>query len=177
MSRDPKKPISIPKGVEFDFKEGYLTVKNKNTVMQLKIPSLVSLEIDNQKAQFSAVNDTRFSKALSGTMRALASDMVIGVTQGFEKKLILVGVGYKAQIQGTALNLTLGFSHPISYTPPEGIRIEIPSLTEIIIKGANKQLVGQVAADIRSFRPPEPYKGKGIKYSDEVILRKETKKK
>jgi large subunit ribosomal protein L6 len=132
--------------------------------------------VDNQ-LEFAAKNDSKFARSMSGTLRALLNNMVIGVSKGFEKKLNLVGVGYRAQAQGEALNLSLGFSHPVVHAMPAGIKCETPTQTEILIKGANKQLVGQVAAEIRAYRSPEPYKGKGVRYADEVVVLKETKKK
>jgi large subunit ribosomal protein L6 len=137
----------------------------------------VSIAKEENSVVFATKEETKFAKALSGTIKSIMSNMIVGVTKGFEKKLTIIGVGYRAQAQGTNLNLTLGFSHPVVYSAPTGITIETPSQTEILIKGSCKQTVGQVAADIRSYRPVEPYKGKGVRYSDEVVILKETKKK
>jgi large subunit ribosomal protein L6 len=177
MSRVAKVPVSIPKGVEITLQDQHLTVKGAQGSLQHTIHPLVELKIENSEITFVPRHATQASDALSGTTRALVSNMVKGVTQGFERKLLLVGVGYRAQVQGNALNLTLGFSHPVNFPIPEGIKIECPTQTEVVVKGIDRQKVGQVAANIREFRPPEPYKGKGVKYSDEVIEIKETKKK
>lgn len=177
MSRVGKIPVSIPKGVEVSLQDQNLTVKGGQGSLQHTVHSAVELKIENNEITFAPRHATPQSDALSGTTRALVNNMVTGVTKGFEKKLILVGVGYRAQVQGSALNLTLGFSHPVSFPIPEGIKIECPTQTEILVKGIDRQKVGQVAANIREFRPPEPYKGKGVKYFDEVIEIKETKKK
>lgn len=177
MSRVAKVPVSIPKGVEITLQDQHLTVKGAQGSLQHTIHPSVELKIENSEITFVPRHATQASDALSGTTRALVSNMVKGVTQGFERKLMLVGVGYRAQVQGNALNLTLGFSHPVNFPIPEGIKIECPTQTEVVVKGIDRQKVGQVAANIREFRPPEPYKGKGVKYSDEVIEIKETKKK
>lgn len=177
MSRVAKNPIVIPTGVDITIGGGELVVKGpKGTLKQKLAPSIDVIKQDNSVV-FSARSKDRKVIAMSGTLRALTNNMVIGVTKGFEKKLSLVGVGYRAQAQGKALNLTLGFSHPVSYQVPEGITIETPSQTEILIKGVKKEQVGQVAAEIRAYRSPEPYKGKGVRYSDEQIVLKEAKKK
>ncbi len=177
MSRVAKNPIVIPAGVDITIGGGELVVKGpKGTLKQKIAPSIDVIKQDNSLV-FSARSKDRKVIAMSGTMRALTNNMVIGVTKGFEKKLSLVGVGYRAQAQGKALNLTLGFSHPVSYPVPEGVTIETPSQTEILIKGVKKDQVGQVAAEIRAYRAPEPYKGKGVRYSDEQIVLKEAKKK
>jgi large subunit ribosomal protein L6 len=138
---------------------------------------LVNVTHAEDQVRFERVNDTSLARAISGTMRALVNNMVNGVAKGFEKKLTIIGVGFRAAVQGKKLNLTLGYSHPIAYAIPDGVTIEAPSQTDLVVRGANKQLVGQVAAEIRAFRPPEPYKGKGVRYVDEVIVRKEAKKK
>ena len=175
MSRVAKKPVEIPKGVEVSLSGQKLSVKGGKGAMHLDIHPTVKIEQTDSELQFQPVTDS--ARPMAGTMRSLANNLVIGVSQGFEKKLTLVGVGYRAQAQGSNLNLTLGFSHPVNYAIPNGIKIETPSQTEIVVSGTDKQTVGQVAADIRSFRPPEPYKGKGVRYTDENIIRKEAKKK
>jgi large subunit ribosomal protein L6 len=177
MSRVAKKPISIPKGIEVDLRNQYLTVKGPKGSLTHNIHANVEVKVSDNILTFAARNNSKSADAVAGTTRALVNNMVHGAIQGFERKLILEGVGYRAQAQGKVLNLTLGFSHPISFTIPNEITIETPSQTEIIVKGINKQQVGQIAANIRAFRPPEPYKGKGIRYSDEVITIKEAKKK
>jgi len=154
-----------------------VTVKGKKGSLQLDLHPAVEIVNKDNVLTFAPRNQDPKSDAMAGTFRALLNNMVTGVTTGFEKKLELVGVGYRAQVQGKALNLTLGFSHPVNYPIPEGITVETPSQTEVVVKGMDKQKVGQVAADIRAYRPPEPYKGKGVKYADEVIARKEAKKK
>lgn len=175
MSRVANKPVSVPKGVEVNLNGRQVSVKGPKGTMQMDIHRTVSLEQADGVVKISAANDQ--ARAMAGTTRALLNNLVVGVSRGFEKKLSLVGVGYRAQAQGNKLNLTLGFSHPIEYPVPAGIKIETPSQTEIVVTGTDKQKVGQVAADIRAFRPPEPYKGKGVRYTDEQILRKEAKKK
>ncbi|MGC9457356.1 MAG: 50S ribosomal protein L6 [Halothiobacillaceae bacterium] len=175
MSRVAKKPVALPKGVEVKVDGQMLSFKGPKGTMEQQVHETVSVEQVDGALQFHPANEE--SIAMAGTMRALAQNIVTGLTTGFERRLQLVGVGYRAQAQGNKLNLTLGYSHPIDYPIPEGITAETPSQTEIVIKGANKQLVGQVASEIRGFRPPEPYKGKGVKYADETILRKEAKKK
>jgi large subunit ribosomal protein L6 len=177
MSRIAKYPIPIPAGVEVNLGGDMVTVKGKKGSLQLDLHPAVEIVNKDKVLSFAPRDRDPKSDAMAGTFRALLNNMVTGVTTGFEKKLELVGVGYRAQAQGKALNLTLGFSHPVVYPIPEGITVETPSQTEIIVKGMDKQRVGQVAADIRAFRPPEPYKGKGVKYADEVIARKEAKKK
>ena len=154
-----------------------VTVKGSKWTLAHRVHKLVSLRQEGNELSFSANDESKAANALAGTTRALLNNMVVGVSQGFERKLDLVGVGYRAQAQGKVLNLTLGFSHPVNFEVPEGITVETPSQTEIVVKGADKQQVGQVAAKIRAYRPPEPYKGKGVKYRDEVIVRKEAKKK
>ncbi len=177
MSRIAKNPVKVPSGVELSVEGQQVSVKgSKGEQAMLVHPDVVVNFEDGQvSVRPRAESSTDFSMA--GTMRSLISNMVRGVSEGFEKKLELVGVGYRAKAQGKTLNLSLGFSHPVDFEVPEGIQIETPSQTEVVIKGADKQLVGQVAANIRAFRPPEPYKGKGVKYADERIIRKEAKKK
>ncbi|MDH5433025.1 MAG: 50S ribosomal protein L6 [Gammaproteobacteria bacterium] len=177
MSRIAKNPVSIPSGVTVNFNDSVLAVKGSKGELKQEIHASVDLNIAEDVITVSAKDGVDGSKAMSGTMRSLVQNMVTGVTDGFEKKLALVGVGYRAKAQGNILDLTLGFSHPVNYEVPEGIQIETPSNTEIVVKGIDKQLVGQVAANIRGYRPPEPYKGKGVKYVDEYIRRKEAKKK
>lgn len=176
MSRIANNPISIPAGVDINIDGRLVTVKGKNGELQHEVHQLVSVTREEDKLKFGANNNSKSAKALSGTTRALLQNLVTGVSEGFEQKLEIVGIGYRAQLQGKVLNLTLGFSHPIDFPIPEGITIETPSQTEIFVKGIDKQLVGQVAANIRRYRPPEPYKGKGVKYADERIVRKEAKK-
>ena len=177
MSRVAKNPIAVPSGVEVNLKDGAITVKGPLGSLSQALAGGVSVTFDNGVLQVAAANDSREANALSGTTRALLANMVHGVAKGFERKLNLVGVGYRAQAQGDKLNLSLGFSHPVEHQMPEGVKVEPPTQTEIIIKGADKQRVGQVAADVRAYRKPEPYKGKGIRYADEVVVLKETKKK
>jgi large subunit ribosomal protein L6 len=177
MSRIAKNPVNIPNGVEASFVDDKLVVKGPlGTLTQFVLPS-VTVEKEGNTLVSRAIETQPNSSAMSGTMRALMSNMVTGVTKGFEKKLTLVGVGYKAQAQGAKLNLSLGFSHPVVHDMPNGIKVETPTPTEILIKGIDRQLVGQVAAEIRAYRSPEPYKGKGVRYADEVVVIKETKKK
>lgn len=175
MSRIAKQPIEIPSGVDVKLQGQHLAVKGPIGEMSMDIHSDVSVE-QNDK-QLRVVLEETNNIAMAGTMRALMYNLVTGVSKGFERKLELVGVGYRAQSKGKTLNLSLGFSHPVDYLIPEGIKIETPSQTEVVIKGADKQKVGQVAAEIRAYRPPEPYKGKGVKYAEERIIRKEAKKK
>jgi large subunit ribosomal protein L6 len=177
MSRIANKPVEIPSGVDVTISGQTISVKGKNGAMSLDVNSKVEFTQQDNTVKFKGRDGVDGSVAMAGTMRSLTDNMLIGVSQGFEKKLELVGVGYRAQAQGNKLNLTLGFSHPVNYEVPEGISIETPSQTEIIIKGADKQRVGQVSAEIRAYRPPEPYKGKGVRYSDERVIRKEAKKK
>jgi len=177
MSRIAKAPIPVASGVDIKIDGQKLTVKGPKGTMELDIHGDVALEQDGTELKVSPRDENKPAWAMAGTMRALVNNMVTGVSQGFEKKLQLVGVGYRAQGKGKVLNLSLGFSHPIDYDVPEGIDIQTPSQTEIVVVGCDKQRVGQVAAEIRSFRPPEPYKGKGVRYADEHIIRKETKKK
>jgi len=177
MSRIAKNPISIPKGVEFTLSGSSVTIKGPKGQMSMDIHPSVEVKQDGEVLTFAPASNEKSAWAMAGTMRAVVSNMVTGVNTGFQKKLELVGVGYRAQVKGKILSLSLGFSHPVEYEAPEGITIEAPSQTELVIGGFDKQVVGQVAADIRAFRPPEPYKGKGVKYADEVIVRKEAKKK
>ena len=177
MSRVGKMPVSVPQGVDVAIKDDQINVKGTLGTLALTKNSLVTITHDAGKLTFVPANDSREANAMSGTMRQLVNNMVTGVTKGFEKKLNLVGVGYKAQAQGDKLNLTIGYSHPVVVDMPAGIAVTTPIPTEIVIKGSDRQRVGQIAAEIRAFRPPEPYKGKGIRYSDEKITIKETKKK
>lgn len=176
MSRVGKNPIQLPKGVEVTLGE-MITVKGPLGSLSQKSPENVRVVVEAGVVSFEPVDETIQANAMSGTLRALMSNMVNGVSKGFEKKLTLVGVGYRAQVQGENLNLSLGFSHPVVHKMPSGIKAETPSQTEIVIKGIDRQKVGQVAADVRAYRPPEPYKGKGVRYADEVVVLKETKKK
>ena len=174
MSRVAKKPIALPKGVEFKNENGQINVKGGKGNLSIALPEGIELKVENNEILLNAATPDRL--ALTGTLRAILANMVKGVSEGFERKLELVGVGYRAAMQGKDLNLNLGFSHQVVFSTPEGITISTPSQTEIIVAGADKQLVGEVAAKIRGYRPPEPYKGKGVKYSDETIIRKEAKK-
>jgi large subunit ribosomal protein L6 len=177
MSRVARKPVELPKGVEVTPSPGAVRVKGPKGELSLRLGPAIEVTVADGKARVSVREASRQARASSGTARALLANMVTGVTKGFERKLELVGVGYRAQAQGRKLNLTLGFSHPVNYPVPEGITIETPSQTEIIIKGSDRQKVGQVAAEIRGFRPPEPYKGKGVRHANEQIVLKEAKKK
>jgi large subunit ribosomal protein L6 len=177
MSRVGKMPVTIPAGVDVSIKEDQISVKGSGGTLLLKQNTLVTVANDAGKLTFAPSNESREANAMSGTMRQLVNNMVVGVSKGFEKKLSLVGVGYKAQAQGAKLSLTVGYSHPVNKEMPAGITVQTATPTEILIKGADRQRVGQVAAEIRAIRPPEPYKGKGIRYSDEKITIKETKKK
>ena len=174
MSRIAKAPIELPSGVEIKIAGSEVSVKGpKGNLVQSLHPN-VSVEQEDKTITVKPANDSDIPMA--GTMRSLVNNMVVGVSDGFEKKLTLVGVGYRAQVQGSKLTLALGYSHPIEYTAPEGVTIEAPTQTEVVVKGCDKQKVGQVASEIRAFRPPEPYKGKGVRYSDERVVRKEAKK-
>ena len=177
MSRVGKMPIALPAGAEVAISAEQITVKGPMGVLTQSLNGLVTIANDNGTLSFSPANDGREANAMTGTLRALVNNMVSGVTKGFERKLTLVGVGYKAQAQGDKLNLSLGFSHPVVHQMPEGVSCATPTPTEILIKGVNKQQVGQVAAEVRAYRSPEPYKGKGVRYADEVVVIKETKKK
>ena len=177
MSRVGKMPVSIPSGVDVAIKEDQINVKGALGALALSKNALVTVKNDAGKLTFEPANDSREANAMSGTMRQLVNNMVTGVTKGFEKKLSLVGVGYKAQAAGAKLNLTVGYSHAVVMDMPAGITVATPTPTEIVIKGSDRQRVGQIAAEVRAVRPPEPYKGKGIRYVDEKITIKETKKK
>jgi large subunit ribosomal protein L6 len=177
MSRIAKRPVELPAGVEISLAGQAVTIKGPKGSLEHRIHDQVEMKQDGTVLTVAPRSASKGALALAGTTQALLSNMVVGVSQGFEKKLELVGVGYRAQMQGRTLNLTLGFSHPVNYEPPAGVTIETPSQTEVVVKGSDKQRVGQVSAEIRAFRPPEPYKGKGVKYADEHIMRKEAKKK
>lgn len=177
MSRIAKQPVEILKGVSVELKGQTISVKGPQGALSMEINSEVKVTEDNGSVLVSARSGSRFANAMAGTTRALIRNMVEGVHTGFEQKLQLVGVGYRAQAQGKKVNLTLGFSHPIEYAVPEGIAVETPSQTDLVVKGIDRQKVGQVAAELREFRPPEPYKGKGVRYADERIVLKEAKKK
>ena len=177
MSRVGKMPVIVPQGVDVSVKEDQISVKGSGGTLSVANSALVNIKNEAGKMTFEPANESREANAMSGTMRQLVNNMVVGVSKGFEKKLSLVGVGYKAAAQGAKLNLAVGFSHPVNIDMPAGIKVETPAPTEILIKGADRQRVGQVAAEIRAIRPPEPYKGKGIRYADEKITIKETKKK
>ena len=177
MSRVGKMPIDVPKGVDVQLSADKITVKGSNGTLSRALSTHVRVKNDAGKVTFEPIGESVQANAMSGTMRALVNNMVNGVSKGFEKKLTLVGVGFRAQAQGQKLNLQIGFSHPVVKDMPAGIKVETPTQTEIIIKGADRQAVGQIAAEVRAIRPPEPYKGKGIRYSDERVSLKETKKK
>ncbi len=177
MSRVASNPITIPSGVEVNLQGSHIAVKGSKGSLELDINPLVQVSEEDGALHFKAVNDARSSMAMAGTFRSLVNNMVVGVVDGFQKKLQLNGVGYRATMQGKKLNLVLGFSHPIDFELPEGVSAETPSQTEIVLTSIDKQLLGQTAAEIRAFRPPEPYKGKGVRYVDEYVRRKEAKKK
>jgi large subunit ribosomal protein L6 len=177
MSRVANRPVILPKGVEFSLAGSTVTLKGSKGTLTMDLNSEVQVEQDDEGVKVSKRSNSRFAAAIAGTTRALLNNMVTGVSDGFERKLQLVGVGYRAQAQGGKLNLTLGFSHPVVYEAPDGVTIETPSQTEVVLKGVDKQRVGQAAAEIRRFRPPEPYKGKGVRYADERVVLKEAKKK
>ena len=177
MSRVANSPVEVPAGVDVTLKGQDITVKGSNGTLALEIHDRVEVKQDDKVLTFTARDGAKQARALAGTTRALINNMVVGVSKGFEKKLQLNGVGYRAKASGKTVNLTLGFSHPVDYSLPEGVTAESPSQTEIVLKSADKQLLGQVAAEIRGFRPPEPYKGKGVRYADEYVRRKEAKKK
>lgn len=176
MSRVARNPLVLPKGVEMTIAGRKVTVKGAKASLTLELPSQIKVEVKDMQATI-AEESVKAAPALAGTTRANLNNLIKGVTAGYQQKLTLVGVGYRAQSQGKKLNLALGFSHPVEYPIPEGITVETPSQTEIVIKGASKQLVGQVAAEIRGYRPPEPYKGKGVRYATERVILKEAKKK
>jgi large subunit ribosomal protein L6 len=177
MSRVANSPVEIPKGVETNLSDTEISVKGSKGNLNLALHSSVAVAQDGETLNVSAKDGSRQANAMAGTFRSLINNMCVGVSQGFEKKLELQGVGYRAKAEGKKINITVGYSHPINYELPEGVTADTPSQTEIVITGADKQLVGQVAAEIRDFRPPEPYKGKGIRYVDERVFRKEAKKK
>ncbi|MFT5505436.1 MAG: large subunit ribosomal protein L6 [Gammaproteobacteria bacterium] len=177
MSRIAKKPVEIPNGVELKIEGRLISVKGPKGSLSVNLHDAVEVSQEDNVVSFKPANSKQSSLAVTGTMRSVVNNLVTGVHTGFEKRMLLVGVGYRAQSQGKQLNLSLGLSHPVEYVVPEGIEIETPSQTEIIVRGCDRQAVGQVCADIRAYRPPEPYKGKGIKYADEQIVRKEAKKK
>jgi large subunit ribosomal protein L6 len=177
MSRIAKYPITLPKGVEVNLASGQISVKGPLGTMARPTDANVAVEKEGDQLVCKALGNSRHANAMSGTLRALLANMVAGVTKGYEKKLALVGVGFRAQAQGDKLSLSLGFSHPVVHQMPKGVKVATPTQTEIVISGVDKQLVGQVAAEVRAYRSPEPYKGKGVRYADEVIVLKETKKK
>ena len=177
MSRVGKVPVAVPAGVDVQIAHETITVKGPLGTLTQAINPLVAITREGAELKVAAVGESREANAMSGTYRALIANMVTGVSKGFERKLNLVGVGYRAQAQGAALNLSLGFSHPVVHQMPAGVTVATPTQTEIVIKGADKQKVGQVAAEVRGYKPPEPYKGKGVRYADEVVVIKETKKK
>ena len=177
MSRVAKNPVSIPAGVEVKIDAGQVVVKGPLGTLARALNPLVEIAREGDALVCRARDESKNSRAMSGTTRSLVSNMIIGVSRGFERRLNLVGVGYRAQAQGDKLNLSLGFSHPVIHQMPDGVKAETPSQTEVLIKGVDKQLVGQVAAEVRRYREPEPYKGKGVRYADEVVVLRETKKK
>ena len=177
MSRVGKMPVAVPDGVTVEIKQDQINVKGKGGALSLALSTLVKVENKDGKLSFTAIDESREANAMSGTFRQLVNNMVVGVTRGFEKKLSLVGVGYKAAAQGAKLNLQVGYSHPVNLDVPKGLEVKTPTPTEIVVTGFDKQVLGQFAAEIRAIRPPEPYKGKGIRYADEKITIKETKKK
>jgi large subunit ribosomal protein L6 len=177
MSRVGNFPVDVPKGVEVTLAADSISIKGPLGTLSQKLTKQVQIKREGDQLLFAAVDGAENGNAMSGTMRALTANMVTGVTKGFERRLALVGVGYRAQAQGDKLNLSLGFSHPVVHAMPKGVKVETPSQTEIVIKGLDKQLVGKVAAEVRAHRPPEPYKGKGVRYADEKVVLKETKKK
>jgi len=176
MSRIANAPVDLPSGVEFSITNGLVKVKGAKGELEFQTHAAVTVEQEDAQVKVKTVATGQSAIALAGTTRALVNNMVTGVSKGFEKKLTIIGVGYRAQAQGQKLNLTLGFSHPVVYEVPAGIKVETPSNTEVVVSGIDKQKVGQVAAEIRSYRPPEPYKGKGVRYSDEHVVRKQAKK-
>lgn len=177
MSRVANKPVVLPKGVSVAITDRKMTVQGSKGKLEHTIHDSVNVKQEDNVLTFEMSEQSKQAHSMAGTTRALVSNMVKGVDQGFEKRLTLIGVGYRAQAKGKVLNLTLGYSHPIDYAVPEGIEVETPSQTEVVVRGTDKQKVGQAAADIRAYRPPEPYKGKGVRYSDEVVVKKEAKKK
>jgi large subunit ribosomal protein L6 len=177
MSRVANSPIELPKGVEVTLSGAEISIKGSKGTLAMPINAKVEIKHEDNVLRFAARSGDQFSRAMSGTTRSLVNNMVTGVSQGFEKKLELVGVGYRAQVQGSNINLTLGFSHPVVYALPAGVTAETPSQTEVLLKSSDKQKLGQAAAEIRAFRPPEPYKGKGVRITGEYVRRKEAKKK
>ena len=177
MSRVASRPVSLPKGVELNLNGEEIQIKGPKGELSLQLCSEITVSVEDGEAKVAPRSGSRFARAMAGTTRALVNNMVTGVSEGFERQLELRGVGYRAQAQGNKLNLTLGLSHPVVYEVPEGVTVETPSQTQVVIKGVDKQRVGQVAAEIRRYRPPEPYKGKGVRYSDERVVIKEAKKK
>ena len=177
MSRVGKMPVAVPSGVDVQVSAQEITVKGAQGTLKQAANELVAVKVANGAVSFVPANESAEANAMSGTMRAIVANMVNGVSKGFERKLSLVGVGFRAQAQGAKLNLQVGFSHPVVKDMPAGIKVECPTQTEIVIKGADRQVVGQIAAEVRAIRPPEPYKGKGIRYADERVVLKETKKK
>lgn len=177
MSRVAKAPVELPSGVQVTLSGSHIAVKGGKGLLEMDVHQAVEIKQDDNVLTFEARDGSKLSRAMSGTTRALVNNMVIGVSAGFEKKLQLVGVGYRVQLKGDTLSLSLGYSHPVEYVLPKGVTAETPSQTEVVIKGIDKQQIGQVAAEIRDFRRPEPYKGKGVRYADEVVRRKEAKKK
>ncbi len=177
MSRIGNYPVTVPAGVEITQAQDRISIKGPLGTLSHPVSKLVSIKRDGDRLVFARADESIDANAMSGTVRANIANMVLGVTKGFERRLNLVGVGFRAQAQGDKLNLSLGFSHPVVHQMPKGIKVETPSQTEIVIKGIDRQLVGQVAAEVRAYRPPEPYKGKGVRYSDERVVLKETKKK
>jgi len=177
MSRIGKLPLALPAGVDVTVGGAEVSVKGPLGTMTQQVPPEVTIHRDGTQITVQLTEDSKRANAMSGTVRSVLANMVVGVSKGFERKLTLVGVGYRAQAQGDKLNLSLGFSHPVVHPMPKGVKVETPTQTEIILKGMDKQQVGQVAAEIRAYRPPEPYKGKGVRYADEVVVLKETKKK
>jgi len=177
MSRVAKNPITVPAGIDITLSVNQVSVKGPLGTLKQPLGSDVAVEREGDRLLCKATNDSMQSNAMSGTVRALLANMIVGVSKGFERKLTLIGVGYRAQATGDLLNLSLGFSHPVVHKMPAGVKVTTPSQTEIVLTSSNKQQVGQVAAEIRAYRPPEPYKGKGVRYADEVVILKETKKK
>lgn len=177
MSRVAKNPVALPSGIEVKIMPTEITVTGPLGTATQALFGDVDIREENGVLLFSAKGESKHSRAMSGTLRALVNNMVTGVSKGFERKLTLIGVGYRAQAQGDAINLSLGFSHPVVYKVPAGVKVETPTQTEIVLTGINKQMLGQVAAEVRAYRPPEPYKGKGVRYADEKVVLKETKKK
>jgi len=176
MSRIANNPVNLPEKVEANITDTEITIKGPLGVLTQSLTGDVNIQKEDSLLKFKATKETKHSKAMSGTVRSLVQNMVVGVTEGFEKKLQLIGVGYKAKVQGNKINLELGFSHPVNHDLPDGVTAQTPSPTEIILKSSSKQVVGQVASEIRAYRPPEPYKGKGVRYTDEHVVIKEAKK-